>query len=56
MVCSYFGNNISSTESNVNKRIVKAWTAIDRLMIIWKSNLTDKITQEFFLVIAMSVL
>ena len=24
-------------------RLVKAWTAIDRLSVIWKSDLTDKI-------------
>ena len=26
----------------------KAWTAIDRLSIIWKSNLTDKMKRSFF--------
>ena len=33
----------------------KAWTAIDRLMTIWKSDLTDKIKHEFFQPIAMSI-
>ena len=35
----YLGNNISSTESNVNIYIGKARTVIDRLSIIWKSDL-----------------
>ena len=52
---TYLGNNISSTESDVNKCIGKAWTAIDRLLIIWKSNLSDKIKQEFFKVVTISV-
>ena len=26
----------------------KAWTAIDRLLIIWKSDLSDKIKRDFF--------
>ena len=34
---NYFGSNISSTESYVNVRRVKAWTDIDRLSIKWKS-------------------
>ena len=36
--------------------IRKAWTAIDRLSTIWKSDLSDKIKQEFFEVLAVSVL
>ena len=28
---TYLSSNISSTESDLNKRIGKAWTAIDRL-------------------------
>ena len=37
------GSNISSTKSDVNSSLVKAWTAIDWLLIIWKSDLSDKI-------------
>ena len=29
-------------------RLTKAWTAIDKLLIIWKSNLTDKMKHSFF--------
>ena len=33
---TYLGSNISSTESDINIRIAKAWTAIDWLLIKWK--------------------
>ena len=31
-------NSISSTESDIKMRLAKAWTAIDRLLIVWKSD------------------
>ena len=34
----------------------KAWTAIDRLSVIWKSELTDKMKCSFFQAAAMSIL
>ena len=37
----------SSTENDVNLRIDKAWTDIDRLMTMWKPDRYDKIKQEF---------
>ena len=30
------------------KRLTKSWTAIDKLAIIWKSDLTDKMKRSFF--------
>ena len=39
----HLGGNILSTESDVNICIGKAWTAINRLMAIWKSDLSNKI-------------
>ena len=45
---TYLGSNISSAESDVNIRIVKAWIAIDRLSINEKPNLSDKIKWDFF--------
>ena len=45
---TYFGSNISSTESNVNIRLAKVWAAINRLSIIWKSDLSYKIRRDFF--------
>ena len=44
----YLGSNISSTESDVNIHIGNSWTAIDRLLTIWKSDLSNKIKEEFF--------
>ena len=45
---TYLGSNISSTESDVNIHRVKAWSAINRLSIIWKSNLSNEIKRDFF--------
>ena len=36
-------SNIVFTKSGVNIHIGKAWTGVDRLSIIWKSDLSDKI-------------
>ena len=46
----------SSTENDVNMQLAKPWTAIDRLLIIWKSDLVDKIKCNFFLAVVMSIL
>ena len=40
---TYHGSSVSSTEIDINIRLEKAWTAIDKLSIIWKSDLSDKI-------------
>ena len=45
---TYLVSNISSTEIDVNLSIEKAWTAIESLPIIWKSDLSDKIKRDFF--------
>ena len=45
---TYLGSSVSSTEKDIDTRLTKAWTAIDRLTIIWKSNLTDKMKRSFF--------
>ena len=39
---------VSSTKKDIDTRLTKAWTAIDRLSIIWKSDLTDKMKRSFF--------
>ena len=54
--CTYLGSNISSTESDVNIHIVKAWTATDWLLIICKSVLSDKIKWDSFKAVAEFVL
>ena len=52
----YLGSSVSSTESNVNMRLANAWTAFYNLLIIWKSDLSDKIKRDFFQAVAVSVL
>ena len=44
------------TEKDIDTRLTKAWTAIDRLTIIWKSNLTDKMKRSFFQAAVVSIL
>ena len=39
--CTYLGSSISSTEKDIDTWLTNAWTSIDRLSIIWKSDLTD---------------
>ena len=45
---TYLGSSVSSTEKDIDTRLTKAWTAIDKLSIIWKADLTDKIKRSFF--------
>ena len=52
----YFGSSVSSTESDINMHLVKAWIVIDRLSIIWKSDLSDKIKRDFFQAAVVSIL
>ena len=40
---TYLGSSVSSTENDINTWQTKLWTAIDRLSVLWKSDLTDKI-------------
>ena len=53
---TYLGSSASSTETDINMRLAKAWTAINRLSVIWKSNLTNKIKCSFFQAAVMSIL
>ena len=39
-----------------HKRVTKTWTAIDRRLIIWKSDLTDKMKRSFFQAVVVSIL
>ena len=52
----YLGSSVSSTETDIDTRLAKAWTAIDSLSVIWKSDLTDKIKRSFFQVAVVSIL
>ena len=52
----YLGSSVTSTEKGIDTRLTKAWTAIDRLSTIWKSDLTDKIKRSFFQTAVVSIL
>ena len=45
---TYLGSSILSTEKDIDTWLTRAWTAFDRLLIIWKSNLSDKMKRSFF--------
>ena len=52
----YLGSSVESTEKDIDTRLTKAWTAINRLSIIWKSDLTDKMKRSFFQAAVTSIL
>ena len=41
-------SSVSSTEKDINTRLAKLWTAINRLPVILKSDLTDKIKRSLW--------
>ena len=45
---TYLGSSISSIETEIDTWLAKAWTAIDRLLVLRKSILTDKMKRNFF--------
>ena len=53
---TYLRSSISSTEKDIDTWLTKAWTAIDKLSIIWKSDLTDKMKRSFFQAAVVSIL
>ena len=53
---TYLVSSVSSTETAINTRLAKAWTAFNRLSIIWKSDLTDKMKCSFFQAAVVSIL
>ena len=53
---TYLGSRVSSTEKDIDMRLTKAWTAIDWLSIIWKSDLTGKMKRSFFQAAAVLIL
>ena len=53
---SYLGISVSSTEKDIDTWLTKAWTAIDMLSIIWKSDLTDKMKRSFSQAAVVSIL
>ena len=53
---TYLRSSVSSTEKDIDTRLTKAWTAIDKLSVIWKSDLTDKMKLSFFQAVVVSIL
>ena len=53
---TYLGSSVSSTETDIDTRQIKAWTSINSLLVIWKSDLTDKIKRSFFQTAIVSIL
>ena len=53
---TYLGSSVSSTDADINTRLTKAWTTIERLSVKWKSDLTDKIKHSLFQAVVVSVL
>ena len=53
---TYLGSSVSSTKTDINTGLAKAWTASNRLSVIWKSDLTDKMKLSFFQVAVVSIL
>ena len=51
---TYLGSSVSSTIKDM--WLTKAWTVIDKLLIIWKSDLTDKMKRSFFQAVVVSIL
>ena len=45
---TYLGSSVSSFKKDINMQLAKAWMTIDRLSVIWKSDLTDKIKRNLF--------
>ena len=53
---TYLGSTVSSTETDIDTRLAKAWVATDRLSVIWKSDLTDYMKCSLFQAAVVSIL
>ena len=53
---TYLRSSVSLNETDINIRRAKAWTAIDNLLVTWKSDLTDKMKRSFFQAAIVSIL
>ena len=53
---TYLGKSVSSTETDINTRLSKAWTANYSISVIWKSDLADKMKHSFFQAAIVSIL
>ena len=53
---TYLGSSVSSTKTDINMQLEKAWTVIDRLSVNWKSDQTNKMKHSFFQAAVVSIL
>ena len=53
---TYLRSSVSSTETDIDMWLAKAWTAIDKLLVIWKLDLTDEMKCSFFQAVFVSIL
>ena len=53
---TFLGSSVSSTKKDTNTWLAKAWTTINWLSVIWKSDLTDEIKCSFFQAAVVSIL
>ena len=53
---TYLESSVSSTKTDINTGLSNAWTAINRLSVIWMSDLTDEIKCSFFQAVVVSIL
>ena len=53
---TYWRSSVLSTETDIDTRLAKAWTAIYRISVIWKSDMTDKMKRSFFQAAIVSIL
>ena len=53
---TYLGSSVSSTKTDIEVRLTKAWAAINWLSVIWKLDVTDKMKRSFFQAAILSIL
>ena len=53
---TYLGSSVSSTETDIDTWLAKAWTATDSLSVVWKSGLANKLKRSFFQAAVVSIL
>ena len=53
---TYLGNSVSSTDTDIDTWLTKAWTANNRISVIWESDLTGKMKRSFLQAAIVSIL
>ena len=48
-------SGVSSTKTGIKTRLAKALTALNKLSVMWKSNLADKMKRSFFQAAVVSI-